>query len=170
MQYHQTYDRPDRAAAENGKNRGRARRAQSDDVLWFDDLPTDDPAPASDPQSGDVTDGSVDYFDFNWGEEVAHDEDEMEPRRISCAEFGGNCAGTGNGCGCDDSHGDGCDDSHGDGCGCRGDCGGGDDHCAGGDNGCGGDGGCHGDCGGGRNCADNSPDQVDDNEYEIVDE
>lgn len=145
MQYHQSYGRSGKTAAENAES-----RAQSDNVLWFGDLPTDDPSPASDPQSGDVTDGSVDYFDFDWGEEVAHDEDEMEPRRISCAEFGGNCAGNGNGCGCEDD-------------GCGGDCGGGDDHC-----GCEDD-DCSDDCGG-RDCADNSPEQVDGNEYEIVDE
>lgn len=151
MQYHQSYGRSGKTAAENAES-----RVQSDDVLWFDDLPTDDPAPASDPQSGDVTDGSVDYFDFNWGEEVAHDEDEMEPRRISCAEFGGNSCGCGG-------------ESGGDGCGCEDNCGGGDDPCGCEDN-CGADDcGCHDDCGG-RDCSDNSPEQVDGSEYEIVDE
>ena len=48
------YEELETAARTDGRN-------MADDVLWFNDLPTDDPAPASDPQSGDVTDGSVDY-------------------------------------------------------------------------------------------------------------
>lgn len=149
MQYHQSYGRPDRAAP-GSENSGRTGGAQNDDVLWFDNRPTDDPAPAGDPQSGDVTDGSVDYFDFNWGEEVPHNEDEMEPRRFSCEEFGcGNCGETGNSCG-------GCNQGGcGDDCSCNG-------------NGCE-EGGCGGN-GGNGGCADNSPRQVDGNAYEIINE
>lgn len=116
------------------------KRNAADDVLWFNDLPTDDPAPASDPQSGDVTDGSVDCFDFNWGEQVAHDEAEMEPVLFNCDQVcNGSCHGGNNGCDgdCD------CD------CGCD-------------------DGDCDG--GVGSDCADNAPEQTDTGEYLILDE
>lgn len=116
------------------------KRNAADDVLWFNDLPTDDPAPASDPQSGDVTDGSVDYFDFNWSEQVAHDEAEMELVLFSCDQVcSGGCHGGNNGCDgdCD------CD------CGCD-------------------DGDCDG--GVGSDCADNAPEQTDTGEYLILDE
>ena len=127
------YEELETAARTDGRN-------TADDVLWFNDLPTDDPALASDPQSGDVTDGSVDYFDFNWSEQVAHDEAEMEPVLFSCGQVcSGGCHGGNNGCDgdCD------CD------CGCD-------------------DGDCDG--GVGSDCADNAPEQTDTGEYLILDE
>lgn len=66
--------------------------------MWFNDQETDDPAPASDPQSGDVTDGSVDYFDFDWGEMVVYDEATMEPVLFDCTSLcADTCHGSGTG-------------------------------------------------------------------------
>lgn len=86
-----------------------AEQTPGDDVLWFNDLPTDDPAPTSDPQSGDVTEGSVDYFDFDWGAQVPHDESEMEPVLFNCDQIcSDGCSGGGNGC---NGNGNGCNGS-----------------------------------------------------------
>ena len=153
------YEELETAARTDGRN-------TADDVLWFNDLPTDDPALASDPQSGDVTDGSVDYFDFNWSEQVAHDEAEMEPVLFSCGQVcSGGCHGGNDGsdcecgdcdCGCD------CDDCYCDGCNCD------DSSCDDGDCDCDDGGDCDG--GGGSDCADNAPEQTDTGEYLILDE
>ncbi|MCI2047635.1 MAG: hypothetical protein LKJ90_07965 [Faecalibacterium sp.] len=40
--------------------------------------------PYTDPEANNVTDGSVDYYDFNWGDPVFHDESEMETNVINC--------------------------------------------------------------------------------------
>ena len=141
------YEELETAARTDGRN-------TADDVLWFNDLPTDDPALASDPQSGDVTDGSVDYFDFNWSEQVAHDEAEMEPVLFNCDQVcNGSCHGGNNGCDGD--------------CDCDCDCGNCDCDCDDCDCGCD-DGDCDG--GGGSDCADNAPEQTDTGEYLILDE
>jgi len=49
------------------------------EVLWYQDRPTDDPQPKTDPRLGDVTDGSVDSYDFEWGEPVCSCENEPLP-------------------------------------------------------------------------------------------
>ena len=80
----------------------RANRSDRTEYLYWNDELTDDLAPSSDPQSGDVTDGSVDYFDFEWGEMVFHEESTMERRLFGCASVcESGCFGSGDDSGCE---------------------------------------------------------------------
>ena len=76
-----------RAAVRQGRSSAvrQTVRTSQEDFLWFEDRITDDPTPQQDPQSGDVTDGSVDYYDFEWGEAVFYDESTMEPALFPCS-------------------------------------------------------------------------------------
>ena len=51
--------------------------------------------PYTDPEAQNVTDGSVDYYDFNWGDPVHYDESEMEPNVYNCDS---GCTGGTNNC------------------------------------------------------------------------
>ena len=115
--------------------------------LYWNDVPTDDPVLMPDPQSGDVTDGSVDYYDFEWGETVFHEEASMEPRLFDCmAVCGSRCV-----CSCEEAGAE----SDGGACG----------ECLPSGEGWPSCGGVPSD-----GCADNSPAQQDESEYEFVTE